>query len=119
MKKLMIFEQAMCCPTGVCGPSVDPELLRVSVIINQLMSSGAHIERHNLKDSPMVFVTNKEVNDLINSQGVEALPITTLNGEVVKTGAYLTDEEMIKYTGVQPQEKKALFSMSGGDDACC
>ena len=32
MSKLEIFDPAMCCSTGVCGPSVDPELLRVSTI---------------------------------------------------------------------------------------
>ncbi|WP_407719554.1 arsenic metallochaperone ArsD family protein [Parageobacillus toebii] len=26
MKKIGIFDLTMCCPTGVCGPSVDPEL---------------------------------------------------------------------------------------------
>ena len=29
MKTMKIFEPAMCCPTGLCGVSVDPELLRV------------------------------------------------------------------------------------------
>ena len=25
MKKIEIFDPAMCCSTGVCGPSVNPE----------------------------------------------------------------------------------------------
>ncbi|MDQ1005134.1 hypothetical protein QFZ28_005712 [Neobacillus niacini] len=25
MSKVVIFDPALCCPTGVCGPSVDPE----------------------------------------------------------------------------------------------
>lgn len=29
--KLEVFEPAMCCPTGLCGPSIDPELTRVAV----------------------------------------------------------------------------------------
>lgn len=27
MKKMVIFDPAMCCSTGVCGPSVDKTLL--------------------------------------------------------------------------------------------
>lgn len=27
MRIMKIFEPAMCCPTGLCGVSVDPELL--------------------------------------------------------------------------------------------
>ncbi len=30
MKKIEIFDPAMCCSTGVCGPSVNPELIRVA-----------------------------------------------------------------------------------------
>lgn len=40
MKKMIIFEPAMCCSTGVCGPGVDPELLRVSTVINNLCNSS-------------------------------------------------------------------------------
>ncbi len=39
MKKMIIFDPAMCCSTGVCGPSVDPELLRVATTINRLKSN--------------------------------------------------------------------------------
>jgi hypothetical protein len=27
MVKMIIFDPAMCCSTGVCGPAIDPELL--------------------------------------------------------------------------------------------
>lgn len=33
---MIIFDPAMCCSTGVCGPSVNPELLRVATTINVL-----------------------------------------------------------------------------------
>ena len=36
MKNIEIFDPAMCCSTGVCGPSIDPELLRVATVINSL-----------------------------------------------------------------------------------
>jgi len=31
MPRLEIFDGPMCCPTGVCGPSVDPKLSRFAV----------------------------------------------------------------------------------------
>lgn len=40
MKKLEIFDPAMCCSTGVCGPSVDPNLMRIATIINALKEKG-------------------------------------------------------------------------------
>ena len=36
MKKIEIYDPAMCCDSGVCGPSIDPELLRVSFIVKNL-----------------------------------------------------------------------------------
>ena len=43
MSKVEIFEPAMCCSTGVCGPGVDPELLRVSTFLNELEGEGRKI----------------------------------------------------------------------------
>lgn len=28
MKKIEIFDPAMCCPTGLCGPNINPDLMR-------------------------------------------------------------------------------------------
>jgi len=93
MKKMIIFDPAMCCSTGVCGPSIDPELLRVSTVLNNLQRKGIVVERHNLTGNPSVFVSNKIINDLLNSDGVDILPITIVDDNVVKTKAYPTNEE--------------------------
>lgn len=45
MKKLSIYEPAMCCETGLCGVSVDSELLRISTVLNTLKNKGIIIER--------------------------------------------------------------------------
>lgn len=85
MKKMIIFDPAMCCSTGVCGPSVDPELLRVATIINRLKNNGILVERHNLTSNPQIFVDNKEINEILNKEGVEILPVTMVDGIIVKT----------------------------------
>ena len=36
MKKIEIFDPAMCCPTGLCGPNIDPEIKRIGVVIEPL-----------------------------------------------------------------------------------
>ncbi len=52
IKKIIIYKPAMCCPTGLCGVSVDPELLRFSTTSNNLKKKGIEIERYNvLSDS--------------------------------------------------------------------
>lgn len=56
MKQMEIFEQAMCCPTGLCGPSIDPELLRLSAVLETLKGKGIVVGR---------YPTNEEFADIL------------------------------------------------------
>ena len=95
MKKMNIYEPAMCCSTGVCGVGVDPELLRISTVLNNLEKKGIEIGRFNLSNNPGEFMLNMELNKLIMDKGMDILPVTILDGKIVKTGGYPTNEEFI------------------------
>jgi hypothetical protein len=101
MKKLELFEPAMCCSTGVCGPAVDENLLRVTAVFEALAKTKT-IEgtRYNLTSAPAAFVNQPEILKIMQEQGKDALPITVLDGEIVKTGAYPDLKEFSRYTGV-------------------
>lgn len=118
MNVIKIYEPAMCCATGVCGPSVDPELLRITTLVNKIKAGGGKIERYNLTDNPMIFVTDKHINDLLNNKGLDVLPIVTLNDQVIKTGAYLSDEEILGHLDIV-LKKPAFVMNDGGQDGCC
>jgi Arsenical resistance operon trans-acting repressor ArsD. len=47
MKEMQIFEPALCCETGICGASVDPELLRITTVIDRLKQNGIIVKRFN------------------------------------------------------------------------
>ena len=96
MSKMSIYEPAMCCPTGLCGVSIDPELLRISTVLNTLKKNGIEVERYNLSNSPMEFMTNIAVNKIINEKGIDELPIVVLDGEIIITGRYPSNDEFIK-----------------------
>ncbi|MEQ8201104.1 MAG: arsenite efflux transporter metallochaperone ArsD [Syntrophomonadaceae bacterium] len=100
MKKIEIFDPAMCCATGVCGPSIDPELLRVATAINSLQQKGVDISRHGLSTDPMVFITNQTINDLLQKEGAGILPATLVDGQVVKTRSYPTNQEFSDWSGI-------------------
>ena len=70
MKKMIMFEPAMCCETGVCGPGVDPELLRVSSMVKNLKAKGVLVERYNLSSAPQAFVDNKLIGDMLRKEMV-------------------------------------------------
>ena len=100
MKKIEIFDPAMCCPTGLCGTSINPELMRIAVVIETLKKQGIIVTRHNLRDEPQVYVSNKTVNDYLQQHGAEALPITLVDGEVTVAKGYPTTKQMSKWTGI-------------------
>ena len=129
MKKMQIFEPAMCCSTGLCGVSVDAELLRISTIQNTLKNNGVQVGRFNLTNAPQEFVTNKIVNDFIREKGVDGLPVITVEGNIAITGRYPSNEEFIKLldvpeyfigkiAGDAEAEKSNGCGCSGGD-CCC
>lgn len=100
MKTMQIFEPAMCCPTGLCGVGVDPELLRISSVLETLKKNGVTVERFNLSNAPMEFVNNKTVNAFLNDKGPDGLPVTVLEGEIVLTGRYPTNAEFTQWLGL-------------------
>lgn len=100
MKTIEIFDPAMCCPTGLCGTNIDPNLMRIAVIIENLKRKGIEVKRHNLRDEPQVYVANAKVNELLQSRGVEVLPITLVDGEVAVSGSYPTTKQMSEWSGV-------------------
>jgi hypothetical protein len=118
MRKMVIYDPAMCCSTGVCGPSVDGELLRVSTLINRFKIRGVLIERHNLSNNPQAFVDNKEINKMLSSDGVEVLPITMVDGKVVKTKTYPTNEEFCKFLHISTDNLKAVIKRPPPSKGC-
>lgn len=100
MKKMSIYEPAMCCDTGLCGVSVEPELLRISTVLNTLKKNGIAVQRYNLSNAPQEFVNNKAINEFININGVDELPAIVVDGEIVITGRYPTNDEFSSLLGI-------------------
>ena len=124
MKKMQIFEPAMCCDTGLCGVSVDPELLRISTVLNALKKNGVAVDRFNLSSAPMAFVNNKVINAFINEKGVEDLPAVMIDESIVIVGRYPTNEELVSLLEVPTSYlTEAKAAKQGGcycsDGNCC
>jgi hypothetical protein len=110
--KLQVFDPAMCCSTGVCGPSVDPALAQFASDLEQLKTAGVSVERFNLGQEPAAFVANPVVSAALRGRA-DALPLLLVDGKVVSEGAYPSREELYRLVGVAPAPKLAVAS------SCC
>jgi len=113
MPKLQVFDPAMCCPTGVCGPSVDPALPRFAADLEWLKSKGIRVERYNLAQEVAAFTSNPVVKTALNSRGTKCLPLVLVEGDIVFEGTYPTREQLANFTGVEfePAQTKAQQSL--------
>lgn len=119
MKRMLIFEPAMCCETGLCGVSIDPELLRVSTAVNALKGYGAQVERFNLNSAPMEFVTNAVINKYINEKGPEGLPAVMVDDEIVIAGRYPSNAELTRLLDLPEDVLKEAEDDAAKRGACC
>ncbi len=103
-KEIKIYDPTLCCPTGLCGVNIDPELMRIAVVIETLKRKGIIVERFNLRDHPQVYVTNKIINDFLMNEGAEKLPVTTLDGKIEITATYPTNAQIAQWLGISEDE---------------
>jgi hypothetical protein len=90
-----LFDPPMCCPSGLCGPALDQNLLDVNEMILSLQEEGVPVERYQMTSHPQKFMANNEVMRLVRERQMDALPITAVYGRVVKAGTYPTLDEVL------------------------
>lgn len=119
MKKMCIYEPALCCETGLCGVNVNPELIRISTVLNTLKNEGVEIGRYNLNNAPMEFVKSNVVNQYVNEKGVEGLPIVTIDDEIVISGRYPTNDEILNLLELPAQMLLPKGATDVQEESCC
>lgn len=75
MPLLQVFDPPMCHSTGVCGPSVDPELARCSGDLEWLKAQGVEVQRFNLAQNPGAFVKHQSIQQALAARGNDCLPL--------------------------------------------
>ncbi|MFA5866946.1 MAG: arsenite efflux transporter metallochaperone ArsD [Actinomycetota bacterium] len=102
--RVEIYDPAMCCSSGLCGPGVDPILVKVYDTMLALKEQGVEITRFNLAQQPKEFLDNKQVADLLQEKGNDVLPVIFVNGNIFETGEYPSYEDFCTALGIEPLE---------------
>lgn len=123
MRTIRVYEPALCCSTGVCGPDVDQGLVDFTADLNHLKGLGADIERHNLANDPGAFVASDPVRSFLELVGSAGLPMTVVDGVTVMTGGYPTRPQLLAYTGlgtsVTAPEGATQLGIVEDTSSCC
>lgn len=122
MKKLEVFDPAMCCSTGVCGVDVDPVLVQFAADLKWVAEQNVSVQRYNLGQEPQAFGANPAVIKEMEA-GMDRLPILAVDGHIVSTGIYPSRQQLAQKLGmsaneasVQPAQKQSCCSPKSG---CC
>jgi AhpD family alkylhydroperoxidase len=97
MTRVEVFDPAMCCSTGVCGPSVDPALAVFAADLQWVGEQGAGVTRYNLAQQPGPFAERAEIRTLLAERGDEALPVVVVDGQVRSSGRYPARAELASW----------------------
>jgi hypothetical protein len=119
--RVELYEPAMCCQSGVCGPLVDQQLIDVRENVRWAQAQGAEVTRHNLSSDPDAFVSNPKVTGLMAAFGENALPVLVIDGEIAVHGRYPSREELagLIQAKVKPIVERAQSSGGYGRGGCC
>lgn len=98
--EVQVFDPAMCCSTGVCGPKVDPALARFASDLAWLGEQGATVSRFNLGQEPGAFVASPAIRELLQLSGEAALPVVMVDGEVKSSGRYPSRSDLAAWANV-------------------
>jgi len=114
MQELAVYDPAMCCSTGICGPEVDPKLVQFAADLDWLKTQGVNVQRHNLSQNPAAFVENELVRTTLMEKGEAGLPLLVLNGKIAATGRYPNRAELAAWLGL-----KGTATPAPAKSSCC
>lgn len=119
---IRVFEPALCCNTGVCGPDTDEALVVFTADMHALQDLGVDIARHNLANDPQAFASSETVRTFLQLTGSQGLPLTQVDGVTVLTGQYPDRETLMRLAGVAAPVLPAGVStlqLSDESSTCC
>lgn len=124
MTSVHVFDPAMCCSTGICGPSVDPAVVRFAADLAWLTTQGVSVQRSNLAQQPAAFVEDAAARVVLKEKGEAGLPLIKVDDEVKSSGVFPSRAELAAWTGVHLHHAPSVSSLQelkvvAPAGACC
>ncbi|NTV01497.1 MAG: arsenite efflux transporter metallochaperone ArsD [Chlorobiaceae bacterium] len=118
MKTIQVFEQALCCSTGVCGTEVDQTLVTFTADVKWARQHGVVVDRVNLAQQPIAFAENAIVKEFLERAGQEALPLSIVGGDIAMSGVYPSRADLARWSGIPLTSAPKPTSCCSGKNCC-
>ena len=126
MNTIEIYDPALCCSTGVCGPAPDSALTAFASTLETLKGRGIAVTRHNLAQEPLAFAQNAEVKAILEKDSDAALPLTFIDGSLYFRGAYPTAAQLetVLHLPAAPSDRPTFAKVDApktslSQNSCC
>ena len=100
MKRIEVFDPALCCSTGICGEDVDQSLVDFSANADWARRQGLSVSRFNLAREPQEFAEREIVRSFLEHSGQEGLPLILVDGTLAISGRYPSRFELADWAGI-------------------
>ena len=118
MTNVTVYDPAMCCSTGICGAEVDQKLVTFAADLDWLKSQGVAVTRINLSQEPTKFAENATVKSVLETAGVDGLPIVMIGEAMRSSGRYPARMELAKLTGIADASKDEPVTADSAKGCC-
>jgi len=119
--KLDIFDPPMCCSSGVCGPNVNPALVKFASDLEWMKTQYIDVMRYDLSSNPAAFASRESIKEAIEEEGTECLPLVLVNGYIVSKSRYPSSDELITFLEIAASkipDVNAPCNCKGGGQCC-
>lgn len=114
MTTLTVYDPAMCCSTGICGPDVDQRLVDLAADLDWLKAQGVRVQRFGLSREPVEFAANDTIRQILHDSYGDALPVFLVDGALKAKARYPARAELAGWAGVADTSAAATMATS-----CC
>ncbi len=115
---LKIYDPALCCSSGVCGPGSGARAVcrNAEICFRQ---PGIRVERYNLGQEPQAFVENTEVKAMLSNGGEKRLPFIFIDDQLWLQDRYPEKDELLEALGIKNKPVLSPFPAAAANGPCC
>ena len=123
MAHVKVYDPAVCCSTGVCSPDADASIAQFTAALDRAKKAGVIVDRFTLAHQPGEYVANTTIRSLLETEGMDVLPVVFLDGEILSKGGYPERSELLSRLNVEDASAAPATSCCGPSDnvssGCC